>query len=382
MGKEEMLMRFWPWLHKHKQAIQTVGADTLPEISEAVQTLLSYQVRHLEDNMASAELIREITDPKALAYIAKNAKASCIRNHAVQQITDPDVLADHAKNDRDPSIRTVAADRIMDQKVLADIAKNDASAQVRAAAVYRMTDQDMLVSIAKNDKSYSVRLSASKRVTDQQTLGELVKHEENVWVGENILPRIKDQEVLAGIVKDARAVKTQIEAIKNITDSDTLIKIAQEGDSYPVRISAACRCHGLPCDRTFYRGLVSVKTLTEQTEDPLILRDIAANEPDTALRLQALRRVPKTFRDQAFLAEIIRNGGNRKLRCMAAELLTDTDQYSGLFMSSRDNTVWRILLGRIRDRDFLTAYASQIYGHKQRRVRKRLENLEKHLSTD
>jgi len=91
-----------------------------------------------------------------------------VRIEAIKEVTDQKVLASVAKNDVRRDVRIAAIKKVMDQNVLIDVAKDDKDGYVRVAAIEKVTDQNVLIDVAKNDEDIHVRAGAILRITDQK----------------------------------------------------------------------------------------------------------------------------------------------------------------------------------------------------------------------
>lgn len=119
------------------------------------------------------DALAQITDPAALALVAKEAIELCMRQSAVRRITDQKVLAEVGMNEDFAALRKEACDRLTDPAALAMIAKGAPSWDDRRRAVWKVTDQMLLTDIAINDSVERVRKEAYARVTDRSLLAEI-----------------------------------------------------------------------------------------------------------------------------------------------------------------------------------------------------------------
>ena len=135
--------------------------------------------------MMGIEEIKNLTDQKALAEIAKSAISL---NDAVKMYTPgkkyPEI---HKLRDKRNYPCIEAVKKLTNQELLTDIAENISSPDVRIAAAKKLTDQTLAqrvyASIAKNDIDYSIgeRSDAVKKITDMQLKKELETQIDN-WL--------------------------------------------------------------------------------------------------------------------------------------------------------------------------------------------------------
>ncbi len=122
---------------------------------------------------------------------------------AVKEVTDQKVLAKVARKDKDWQVRKYAVERLTDQKELKGIARKDEDSRVRLAAVARLSDQKELARIAQKDKDTTVKSVATMRLTDQQLLTKLATGDD-LLLANIATPRVTDETLLKKVAAKAK----------------------------------------------------------------------------------------------------------------------------------------------------------------------------------
>ncbi|MBN1271551.1 MAG: HEAT repeat domain-containing protein [Candidatus Aminicenantes bacterium] len=234
--------------------------------------------------------VKNITDKKVLAEIAKNHKHPIVRREAVKKIDNQTVLTDIAKNAEDEYVRKRAVKKITDKKVLAEIAKNDKHTIVRREAVKKIDSQIVLADIAKSDESIYVRRRAVEKISDQTVLARIAKNDKDEDIFKTSLERISDKAILADVAKKAKYPSFRISAVEKINDQRVFVEIAKNDEDELVRRKAT-------------------EKLTNQT----ILKEIAQKDKDQFVRKAAVEKL----NDQELLADIAKNDESEIVRSAA-----------------------------------------------------------------
>ena len=155
----------------------------------------------------------------------------------VEALTDPVALADVAKNDPNATVRSTAVTKIQDQALLADIAKNDTDYAVRLAAVALLQDQMLLTDIAKNEheKGIGIRLVAAQKTGNTSILNYLAEaaiaakaKASNNWDDHYAVKTLTDQKLLADVAKNADTATARRFAVEKITDLELIFTIEED----------------------------------------------------------------------------------------------------------------------------------------------------------
>jgi hypothetical protein len=163
------------------------------------------------------DLIRTLSDPKALAMVA-NAKhiSSASRCDATERLADQTMLAEIARYNFDRNVREAATSRLTDPAVLRQLAKTKQGIQQRIA-IGKIADVEFLKTL-QTEHPKNVEQAASKRLEElaiQHNNATWVKHFEKKHAG-------PDQE----LVRIALASNYATDAVKRITDPEAIKKVA------------------------------------------------------------------------------------------------------------------------------------------------------------
>ena len=285
------------------------------------------------------EAVKKINDESVLADIAKNDSERDVCIAAVKKISGKSVLADIAKNASDWNVREVAVGKISDESVLVDIAKNDSDVTVRQGAVKKISNESILIDIAKNNSMGAVRQGAVRRISDESVLVDIAKNDSINGVRKEAVGKISDESVLVDIAKNDSSngvrdaslgrlrklnpnsfVCITPEKVSQINDQSKLINIAQNAADPSSRKKAIGKIIDDPTliNRWSYDGSQNEPPVGK-ISDESVLVDIAKNDSDRDVRLEAVRRIG----DVSVLADIAKNASNDDIRKEAINKISD-----------------------------------------------------------
>lgn len=193
----------------------------------------------LSDTEAQGTGVVKLTDPGALADIAKSDESGEVRREAVHMLTDQAVLADIAKTDESATVVIEAINKLTDQVVLADVAKNAEDEWVRIVALDNLTDQALLADIALTDESVVNRKHAVDKLGSQTVLAGIAIRDNNEDVRYATVKKLTDQDMLAYVAKNDESKRIRYSAVKKLSDQVALASVAKNDKSLQVRSAAA-----------------------------------------------------------------------------------------------------------------------------------------------
>ena len=101
------------------------GEGQADRLDDPDEKYLFYVYRHLgSDERTRLEAMKRMTDPAAVAAIAKHDESWRVRDAAIRRLTNQTLLTDIAKNDADSFARLAAVEKLTDPAILADLVEN------------------------------------------------------------------------------------------------------------------------------------------------------------------------------------------------------------------------------------------------------------------
>jgi len=159
-----------------RERLRELRKKTLEDVERVTNQALLADIAQNAEHSDVRLIAADKLDDKALAQevyasVAKNEVGAYLRKEAIERLTDPNALADVARNATHGGSRLMAADKLDDkalaQEVYAHVAKNSEDQDMRMAAVKRLTDPETLTDIAQNALYSDVRLEAADRLGDK-----------------------------------------------------------------------------------------------------------------------------------------------------------------------------------------------------------------------
>ena len=327
------------------------------------------------------EAIQHLSDPAALAKVAKSDISPPARLTAIEEITDQAVLYGIARNDELRTVRIAAVNRLTDQPMLAELVRGkDVHASVRLAAVERVEDQALLGDIAINNKNRDMRMAAVDRLTDQRMLGEVVRL--GPWgvtdtddssgittsryepdAADFAISKVTDQAALAGVAnlaptrwpKGPRGEDVRWIAFSKLTDQALLAAIASNSADLAMRERAAEKLHDQALAQTVYADVIRDSTdpavrlsaagkAADQALAQTVYADVIRSSTDPAVRLEAAGKLADQALAQTVYADVVRQTKFPPTLLRAAGKLADQalaqTVYADLVKSSQINRSW------------------------------------------
>jgi len=334
---------YWPEV---KQEIDKVPANQRKDFRAKGELLDPDR----KDRVWPGTAAERLTDPAALAKLAKTDKDAEVRREAVAKLTDQALLAGIATSDKNPWVRREAVSRLdgKDQALLAKVAKDDSNPWVRRMAASKLTAQATLMELAEHDSDREVRRAAVLRIRDQPFLAKIATDAQNTtamrWAAAY---RLKDQTVLAGIARKEQLPHLRREAVAKLADQTLLAVIAGDaGEDRDVRQAAIRRLTDQAVlveivrntkDGWFFRSAIG--RLTDQK----VLAEIAMKEENALGDYTAVRRL----HDQALLAEVVKGGTDKGVRWAAVRKLTDKALLAEIAKDEKDEDLRKAATTRL-----------------------------------
>ena len=262
-----------------------------------------------------------------------------VRKRGVASLEDQDILETIAKNDEDENVREVAIKKLKDQAILVDLMKNEKIPRVRMAVFKKIEGQAVLADIAKYDMNQDIRLAAIKRLegqtilTDSKSVKSTQTNQEyyDVFVDGTILSGCKEVDAKE---KLAQLFKINIIEIERRLFSGKLAVVKKQitrknAELYKKAINKA----GANC---IVKAVIEERKETvKQTPTLPVLVDIAKNDQDKTLRIEAIRRLE----DQSILAGIVKDDEDIEIRLAALKKLEDQTKLANIAKKNENETV-------------------------------------------
>ena len=297
------LFRFRPkWQHPDP-LVRLAAAKKLRDRNLAQTVFLDIAKTERWGHMR-AEAVAQLADESALADIAKADTDSNVRYEAVRKLTDERTLADVAQSDGSMRVRLEATLKLSDQTLLADVLTAEPGedhyigdfdslthgCDIRFCDVVlpRVTEQMLLAGIAKNGKSTEIRIAAVKRLVDQVVLADVAKAAKCVDARREAILKLKDQMVLAGVAKNDSDLSIRLEAAKKIADQ-TVAQV-MIGDIAIAKLQSS------------WYDEIRKQAVQFYLTDQAVLTDIAKNDRDPRIRLEAAKKLTDRELSQHILA--------------------------------------------------------------------------------
>jgi len=194
-------------------------------------------------------------------------------------------------------------------------------------AVEKETDQIKLAVIANNAPLDNVRVAAVNKLTNQTVLAEMAKHEKNEWIYVAAVKILTDQATLAYVAKNRNSSYERKVAVQKLSNQRILAEIAQNDNDYDVQKTA----FGNITNQYFLEeiarntGCFLRNSAVEQLKNQEILIDIARNDKNDDIRIDAAIRLTDKSIAQSVYADIVNNGKDVYCRAGAIQALTDKE---------------------------------------------------------
>ena len=315
--------------------------------------------------------IEAMTDQRKLAEIARHAKSRDLRVVAVRKLGDVATLADLAIGDFDARVRRAAFERLAalgDEPALTRVAVEGLYPDTQDEAVGLIHDDALLARvvefckknktgdlaadairnpavlerIALNSASFFARQAAARRITDQAVLTEIALGDDDTFARQIAAMRLTDPATLARIASEDESGTVRGKVLDNenlYSDPDLLARIAAAGKGP--------------------RGLLLAVVKSENLKDCAVLKQVALESKDEALRTVALEN--PNLNDPGFLAEIALKGENPSLRkaAMWNKNLTDPAIIDRVALEDGDGEVRLVAVYKVTDADTLARIAGE-----------------------
>lgn len=255
-----------------------------------------------------------------------------IRARAVSDITDQKKLLDIVMNDPSDAVKLAALKNITDPAAIARIAKSTISEEVAGPAAAMIEDREMLHDVARSATMAAARIGAVTRLarSDPGRLVELACAEKDTPVILEIMQFIKDRASLEKIIRGAAAPQAKIAALKGIgkADRDFIFGIVRTEKEIAVSRAAVSLIDDAATLAEIVRGdyLQAVKkTAVERIEDRKTLMELADTGLPNDIRKAITRRLreirPQYYSIKAEIScpfcsqPVFINGPSRKVKC-------------------------------------------------------------------
>lgn len=196
--------------------------------------------RHRVDRIR-ARAVSAITDQKELLEIVMNDPSDAVKLAALKNITDPAAVALIAKSTMSEEVAGPVVAMIVGRETLHDVARSASMAAARIGAVTRLarSDPGRLVELACAEKDPQVILETVNLIKDRSSLESIIHGAAAPQAKIAAINGIEkpDPEFLIGIVKAEKDIAVSNAAVSLIDDTATLAKIVR-GD-YPPAVKQA-----------------------------------------------------------------------------------------------------------------------------------------------
>ncbi|MDD2717112.1 MAG: hypothetical protein PHW04_14570 [Candidatus Wallbacteria bacterium] len=264
----------------------------------------------LSDSVERLEL-----EMRELYTIARKDKDQRIRIAAASQIPDQKLLFNLCMKESDPQVSLTAARKLTDLRLLEELGRTCPLPEVRSLAVEYLGESKkytdwLFAELVASEKDQSVRRSIVKNISDQQLLLQLFGSETDTEMKIAAVSALSDQKILAEIIRTEKNWAIRQEAVKNCSDEKLLSLLADSDEFYQIRLAATKKL----------ANFESLSDYIQKTENQSFLCDIAKNETDEKIAMEALSRVTL----QGELTEIAVSASSWNLRKHSMLKLTST----------------------------------------------------------
>ena len=313
------------------------------------EDVLTDIARNNRDNDVQRIAAEKIGDKDILADITRNKLDDKIADETSLENYDNDVLADIARNNPDNGVRLAAVKKIDDDTILINIARNDNIWEVRTLALRCISDDSILTDIVMGDFEYPVRIEAIKYIRNKDALTDIAINNPDEDIRRDAVLKIHDDGVLADILRNDSDWQVRQNALENIRDANTLKTLLLENFGYfsvasyssfkrnydeliyeSIGANVYENILNKISDESAFIDLIHEKIfsdlrilLVRRLTSPDVLRDLALNDLDYRLRLEAIKN-PNLCDKKTFI-KALQSDHNDAVRLESLRRIDDND---------------------------------------------------------
>jgi len=226
-----------------------------------------------------------------------------VQEAAIKKLTDQAALYRVACTAKELTNRILAVGRMTDQPLLAKLASEQPAAAIRLAAISRIIDDDFLLQRSRVDISDSVRMAAVEAIKNEKYLARVAIENDSRAQRKAADRRVSEPALRRQINLADQHLRTELAAIEHQTNQESLAQSALQGKFDVIRLEAAKRLNqqailGKVASESKDREVC--KIVFAKLTDQNVLRGVAANAGDNAMRTAASVKVGQTTWTKVF----------------------------------------------------------------------------------
>ncbi|HNX15218.1 MAG TPA: hypothetical protein PK854_08735 [Oscillospiraceae bacterium] len=305
---------------------------------------LAKAVQNDKNEAVSNTALSRLNDTKMLAALVLSGKNGIIQSFALEKISDQEVLRDivlvlsaDPKRNNGMYDRTWinALEKITDQKALAQIAVNAKSDRIKLDTACKLTDtalaERVLLSLTRSEL-IQLRFDAAGQLTDakaaQRVYYDVLSDKSKSDWHERALIQLSDQSLLIESAKTVTDLKIRLKIAEKISDEKVaqpiFAEIAQSGADGCTRLRAAER-------------------MTDKETAQAVYISVAKSDKRYESRVNAVQKIT----DQPVLAELAKTDNELKVQKAAVERITDQALLLELLNTVKGQDLKQAVCGKI-----------------------------------